>query len=108
MNSAEELSRIRAKRFFFTNKPLCWATFGRSAILEFVILTIFGTKPNPKKGVEWLRKAARKGDAKAQYNLGRAYLKGEDVRANKRLAKIWLEKAAAQNHRQAARLLQHV
>jgi len=37
-----------------------------------------GVKKDDVEGLRWLRRAARRGDSKAQYNLGRAYLDGED------------------------------
>jgi TPR repeat protein len=60
-----------------------------------------GTKQDLRKGIEWMRKAARKGDAKAQYNLGMAYLDGEGVRVNRRNARVWFDKAAKQGHKKA-------
>jgi TPR repeat protein len=44
------------------------------------------------KGIEWLRKAAKKGDGSAQFNSGMAYLDGEGLRSNKYLARIWFER----------------
>lgn len=38
-------------------------------------------------------KAAEQGDAKAQYNLGVQYARGEGVRQDMRMAKEWLGKA---------------
>jgi TPR repeat protein len=64
-----------------------------------------GTRTNPALAVKWWRKAAQKGDAKAQYNLGSSYADGCGVRTNKRLGAIWLKKAATHGHRKAAREL---
>jgi TPR repeat protein len=57
--------------------------------------------------VLWYRKAARQGDAKAQYNLGLCYRDGEGVRKNRRLAIRWLKDAAAKGHKGAANELRH-
>jgi len=42
--------------------------------------------------------AANQGDAKAQYQLARAYHKGEGVKKNMNQAVYWYRKAVAQNH----------
>jgi len=55
--------------------------------------------------VRWWRKAAQKGDAKAQYNLGSSYVDGDGVRSNKRVGAVWLKKAASLGHKKAAREL---
>ena len=63
---------------------------------------------NVKEGLYWIRKAARKGDSKAQYNLGRYYADGEFIKKNYRYAQIWLSKAAARGHAKAQRLLKSI
>ena len=51
--------------------------------------------------------AANKGDVRAQYAVGTAYLNGKHgVQANRREAKRWLEKSAASGNRAAQRILQ--
>ena len=45
------------------------------------------------------------GDAKAEYNLGKAYLDGVGVKVNRRNARHWLKKAAAQGHKKAISVL---
>ena len=67
-----------------------------------------GVKKNTADGLRWLRRAAQRGDAKAQYNLGRAYAYGEDVRRNGTYAKKWLARAAKSGHAKARRLLKSV
>jgi len=64
-----------------------------------------GTRQDLAEGVKWLQRAARQGDAKAQYNLGVAYRDGEGVRQNRRQARSWLERAAKQGHKKATRVL---
>lgn len=46
-------------------------------------------------------KAAKKGDAEAQYNLGACYEFGGGASVNADLARQWYEKAAAQGHKKA-------
>jgi len=46
--------------------------------------------------VAWYRKAAEHGDAKAQYNLGIAYAKGEGIAKDEAQAVEWFRKAAEQ------------
>jgi uncharacterized protein len=52
-----------------------------------------------------MKRAARQGDSKAQYNLGRAYLNGEEVKRSAKIAKSWLAKAARLGHGRARNLL---
>ncbi len=49
--------------------------------------------------------AARRGDANAQFELGKMYLSGDVVTRDPKAAYQWLVKAANQNHRPAQRLL---
>ncbi len=42
---------------------------------------------------QWYEKAAAQGNAKAQFNLGVMYYKGQGVPQNKRTAKEWVGKA---------------
>ena len=58
-----------------------------------------GTEQDLAAGIWWLRWAARKGEAKAQYNMGRAYSYGEGVPKNRRRALAWLGKAAEQGNK---------
>ena len=51
---------------------------------------------NYKKAVEWYKKAAEQGYAKAQYNLGVMYDNGRGVDVNYKKAAEWYEKAAEQ------------
>jgi len=67
-----------------------------------------GVKQNLIEGLKWLRRAARRGDEKAQYNLGRAYLDGEGVKRSVHHARTWLSKAATKGHTMAHRLLQTI
>ena len=51
--------------------------------------------------VYWFKKAAEKGLANAQHNLGVRYGKGEGVPQNYKLAYVWSSLAAAQGHENA-------
>ena len=53
-----------------------------------------GVKTNPSKAVTWYRKAAEKGDAVAQNNLGRCYFDGFGVDKDYHEAVMWYSKAA--------------
>ena len=46
--------------------------------------------------MNWYRKAAQQGNAKAQYNLGVMYEQGQGVRQNYREAVNWFRRAAEQ------------
>src|SRR5690242_18608852 len=46
---------------------------------------------SPGQAVDWYAKAAKQGDAVAQYALGRAYYLGFGVRADKTEAQKWLK-----------------
>jgi len=64
-----------------------------------------GSERNLSRGFLWAERAAKKGDARAQYNLALAYLEGEGARQNLSRAKHWLKKAANQGHRRASTVL---
>jgi TPR repeat protein len=70
-----------------------------------MLLSGEGAEQNVADGIWWLRFAARPGEAKAQYNLGRAYRYGEGISRNKRWARVWLNKAAVQGHTEAVHML---
>lgn len=55
----------------------------------------------PIVSIEQLRQEAEAGNAKAQYTLGVTYVRGEIVSRDLVQAKIWLERAAAQDHGEA-------
>ena len=52
-----------------------------------------GVEPDYEKAVEWLNKAADKGNAKAMYELADMYLRGEGVKPDFKYAKNWYLKA---------------
>ena len=55
-----------------------------------------GESINYKKAFYWYQKAAEKGDAPAQYNLGVLYLEGEGVPKSDKKAVYWTQKSADQ------------
>lgn len=55
-----------------------------------------GIAADPAQGVKWLEQAAGMGNVPAMTELGRAYLAGEGVLQNSRVAAEWFEKAAAE------------
>jgi TPR repeat protein len=93
-----------------------------------------GIRPNPRKAFGLYKRGAKFGDReaqcnlavvyldgrgtnrslrqgtdpKAQDNLGRSYLDGEELEKDKIMAKMWLTKAARQGHGRARNLLRAV
>ena len=57
-----------------------------------------GVRVNGAKAVRWLYKAARKGNAEAQFYLGMHYIHGDGVKRSTDEAVRWFRKAAAQGH----------
>ena len=53
------------------------------------------------QAMRWFFKAAKQGDAEAQYQLGRMYELGLGVKVNLKEAMIWYRKAAKQGHKLA-------
>ena len=72
-------------------------------IALILILSLSGT--SFAASASRLRKPAGEGDAEAQYQLGLAYLKGEGVKQDYKLALNWIRKAVAQGHVQAQGIL---
>lgn len=57
------------------------------------------TRSNKREeAVEWLRKAAAKGDAGAQFSLGQAYFDGNGIEKDYTAAEKWYRKAAEQSY----------
>ena len=54
--------------------------------------------------MKWYRKAAEQGVAKAQYNLGLMYAKGQSLPKNYVLAYMWLHLSAAKGNKAAAEI----
>eukprot|EP00457_Paulinella_chromatophora_P014175 gb/GEZN01014566.1/.p1 GENE.gb/GEZN01014566.1/~~gb/GEZN01014566.1/.p1 ORF type:complete len:242 (-),score=20.14 gb/GEZN01014566.1/:218-943(-) len=52
--------------------------------------------PDPVLGIDWLKKAAKKGHMGAQHRLGQEYLKGQFIAQDPKAGKKWMKKAAAQ------------
>jgi TPR repeat protein len=57
-----------------------------------------GAEKKPEEGREYLKRAAKKGDVEAMYQLGKQYA----LSSNKKAAKEWMRKAAQLGHDQAA------
>lgn len=64
-----------------------------------------GIEKDNKKAAEWWKKAAEKGNAKAQYKLGNYYMNGTGVAQDKTYAIIWYERAIAQGNLEAKKEL---
>ncbi|GHT40295.1 hypothetical protein AGMMS49921_01440 [Endomicrobiia bacterium] len=64
-----------------------------------------GVEQNYKEASNWFKKSAEQGNAKAQYNLGLMYDKGEGVKQDYKEAVDWYKKAALQGHSDARTVL---
>ena len=60
-----------------------------------------GTDRNEAEAARWYRVAADKGDAAAQFFLGKLYKDGKGVEKSAKLALEWFKKAAAQGYADA-------
>ena len=68
--------------------------------------TLANCEGSQKDAVMWTRRAALRGDCKAQHNLGEWYASGEcGLKANRRLAMKWLAKSAEQGNKAASKTL---
>ena len=69
-------------------------------LVWMLLLLLLGTgcKEKPTSSIAEMRAKAEKGDAAAQYELGRIYATGRDVATNDVEAMKWFRKAAEQNH----------
>ena len=64
------------------------------------------TSVDGPEAVMLVERAARQGEAEAQFQLGLIYLDGELITEDEYVAMEWIEKAAAQGHQQARVLRQ--
>jgi TPR repeat protein len=62
-----------------------------------------GVAQDSKAAAKWYRKAAEQGHAKAQYNLGVRYAKGDGVFKNYIYAYMWLDVSASNGHVRAGK-----
>lgn len=60
-----------------------------------------GVAADPKEGIKLILSAARKGDAVAQFNIGNMH----HANGTESMATKWFQKAAAQGHKEASRML---
>ena len=68
--------------------------------------TLANCEGSQKDAVMWTRRAALRGDCKAQHNLGEWYASGEcGLKTNRRLAMKWLAKSAEQGNKAASKTL---
>jgi TPR repeat protein len=81
----------------FYSKPASWEAWKLSAIWALSSQPDRWTGPHdPGRGTEWYRRAADRGHAEAQYNLGFMYLLGEGVPSDSAEGLRWLRLAADQ------------
>jgi TPR repeat protein len=57
-----------------------------------------GVEKDAVQAVQWYRKAAVQGNARAQYTLGTMYINGKGVQQNEHEGAMWWQKAADQGH----------
>jgi len=60
-----------------------------------------GVEKNPARAFDLYRRAAMTGNAEAQYQLATMYLESETISQSEDEAMKWLERAAAQGHKNA-------
>jgi uncharacterized protein len=63
-------------------------------------------RADKRSGLEYLRRAAKRGDIDSQFLLGAAHMDGQLVRRDDKTAIHWLALAADRGHGDAARLLE--
>ena len=83
------------------NRDGGWLDLGRSATAaanDVDLGALMLWRPGMVEGEQWLRRAARRGDADAEYALGMAYLGGLDLPLDLPQAAAWLQAAAWQKH----------
>lgn len=82
---------------------------GAQRDLGYCLYTGLGVpQKDMKEAAYWYRRAAKQGDAKAQWNLALCYLAGEGVRKNSGVAKRWLKAAASKGYKKARRKLREI
>lgn len=78
-------------------------TASSAALYNWALIYLSSEKGNLDAALKWLRKAADKGSAEAQYDLGQAYYLGIGLPANAQEATKWWQRSA-KNADSAARL----
>lgn len=68
----------------------------------------YGLSRNYSEAFAYFKKAAEKGYARSQFNIGICYEKGHGITKDLEQARIWYEKAAAQNNEKAKIALKRV
>ncbi len=103
--------RLIADRHADVNPSRPAATIVANAFVELATyyrrgIKKLGLKPNPRRAAHLYSHAASYfGDATAQYQLAKMYLKGQGVAKNARLAARWLANAAKKQHAAAQAIL---
>jgi TPR repeat protein len=77
------------------------------AVLTVLMMGIFFVIYCTNADVKTYRKAAERGDAKAQFNLGDCYFFGQGIKKDYNEAVQWFRKAAEQGHAKAQLRLGH-
>lgn len=79
-----------------------------AAQLELGLKYSIGSITDWKEAVKWFGEAAEKGNAEAQYNLGKMIIENRGARKEGTVAVKWLNKAAEQGNADAQLLLGHI
>jgi hypothetical protein len=61
----------------------------------------YGLKPDPVKGLHWIRQAAENGNAYAEYMLGSMYAEGQGTKKDMAQATTWWKKAMQDGNTEA-------
>ncbi len=88
------------------------AALRRLPVAEYNLGAMFangmGVKKDPETAVEWFKRAAEGGNARAQYNLGCALQRGWGIDKDVAAAKVWYAHARDQGHEKAALALKEL
>ena len=93
------------------NKETLMKSFSRVLFLLFIVFAASFSACSDSTSdsvldIKQLQKAAEQGDAEAQNNLGRCYVKGDGVEKDEKEAAEWLRKAADQGFELAKEYLE--
>lgn len=72
---------------------------------QYDLALYYLSNKQPAKAAPYLKQLADKGDAASQFNYGMMLLRGDGVKANKKLGKSYIQKAAAQKFPPAQEVL---
>jgi TPR repeat protein len=78
-------------------------------VLGFFYACDYGVSVDEAKAIKWRRKAAKKEQPSAEFNLGEAYITGcGGVKENKEKAIKWIKSAAKHGHKPAQEIFSKI